>query len=190
MTERACPPDNRLRGTNFPEQFDVSVGIKTRWGRTTVWQDCPPNNPFKVPSPRSSQGPRSIGERHASLQQRRDDRARVFGIVDEHTAPVAGELEQLVAYDGCVAGWLPRVVSRRLGCRRAASRSSIAKESSSRCEMPPVIEQHGCIVAFANIWPGPKKVELSLDLMRHRHDAPNEVIQSLRGYKDQLTWQR
>jgi phosphatidylglycerol lysyltransferase len=42
-----------------------------------------------------------------------------------------------------------------------------------------VIERDGRIVAFANLWPGPQKLELSLDLMRYHHDAPPDVMESL-----------
>ena len=49
-----------------------------------------------------------------------------------------------------------------------------------------VIEQHGRIVAFANLWPGPNHVELSVDLMRYREDAPKEVMEAL--FVHLLTW--
>jgi phosphatidylglycerol lysyltransferase len=42
-----------------------------------------------------------------------------------------------------------------------------------------VVERGGDIVAFANIWPGPKQMELSIDLMRYREGAPKEVMESL-----------
>ena len=42
-----------------------------------------------------------------------------------------------------------------------------------------VIEQAGRIVAFANLWPGPRKVELSVDLMRFDHQAPKDVMEAL-----------
>lgn len=42
-----------------------------------------------------------------------------------------------------------------------------------------VVERAGRIVAFANLWPGPGKIELSLDLMRFAHDAPREIMESL-----------
>ena len=42
-----------------------------------------------------------------------------------------------------------------------------------------VVERHGRILAFANIWPGTEKIELSLDLMRHRKDAPKGVMEAL-----------
>ncbi|HKV10235.1 MAG TPA: bifunctional lysylphosphatidylglycerol flippase/synthetase MprF [Thermoanaerobaculia bacterium] len=35
------------------------------------------------------------------------------------------------------------------------------------------------IVAFANLWPGGNQEELSVDLMRHRNDAPHGVMDSL-----------
>jgi phosphatidylglycerol lysyltransferase len=42
-----------------------------------------------------------------------------------------------------------------------------------------VVERNGRVVAFANLWPGPQQAELSLDLMRHHHDAPKEVMEGL-----------
>jgi phosphatidylglycerol lysyltransferase len=42
-----------------------------------------------------------------------------------------------------------------------------------------VIERDNRIQAFANVWPGGGDVELSIDLMRHRRDAPNGVMEAL-----------
>ncbi len=42
-----------------------------------------------------------------------------------------------------------------------------------------VIEQRGEVVAFASLWPGPQQIELSVDLMRYRHDAPQDVMEGL-----------
>jgi phosphatidylglycerol lysyltransferase len=42
-----------------------------------------------------------------------------------------------------------------------------------------VIERDGRIQAFANIWPGAERLELSVDLMRHGRDAPNGVMEAL-----------
>jgi phosphatidylglycerol lysyltransferase len=42
-----------------------------------------------------------------------------------------------------------------------------------------VIEQDGRIQAFANLWQGAGGLELSIDLMRHRRDAPNGVMETL-----------
>ena len=42
-----------------------------------------------------------------------------------------------------------------------------------------IVERGGRILAFASVWPGPGKVELSVDLMRFHHDAPNGVMEGL-----------
>jgi phosphatidylglycerol lysyltransferase len=45
-----------------------------------------------------------------------------------------------------------------------------------------VIERDGQVQAFANLWPGPQRIELSVDLMRHRADAPKTVMEALFVY--------
>jgi len=45
-----------------------------------------------------------------------------------------------------------------------------------------VVEENGRVVAFANLWPGPQAIELSVDPMRFRHDAPNGVMEGLMVY--------
>ncbi len=42
-----------------------------------------------------------------------------------------------------------------------------------------VIERGNDVVAFASLWPGPQHAELSIDLMRYRHDAPEDVMEGL-----------
>jgi phosphatidylglycerol lysyltransferase len=42
-----------------------------------------------------------------------------------------------------------------------------------------IVEREGRIAAFANLWPGPDRVELSVDLMRYHHEAPKEVMEAL-----------
>jgi phosphatidylglycerol lysyltransferase len=42
-----------------------------------------------------------------------------------------------------------------------------------------VIEKDGRIVAFATVWPGPGRVELSVDLMRQVEDAPKNAMEAL-----------
>ena len=42
-----------------------------------------------------------------------------------------------------------------------------------------VIERAGAIQAFANLWQGPRHVELSIDLMRFSKDAPKGVMEAL-----------
>ena len=42
-----------------------------------------------------------------------------------------------------------------------------------------IIRKDGHVIAFANIWPGREKEELSIDLMRHLPDAPGGVMEYL-----------
>jgi phosphatidylglycerol lysyltransferase len=42
-----------------------------------------------------------------------------------------------------------------------------------------VIERDGRIQAFANLWPGPRHEEISIDLMRYHRDAPKNVMEGL-----------
>ena len=57
-----------------------------------------------------------------------------------------------------------------------------------------VLEREGRIVAFANLWPGPGKEELSVDLMRFRDDAPENAMEALflhlmlRGKEEGYRW--
>jgi len=48
--------------------------------------------------------------------------------------------------------------------------------------------KEGRIVAFANLWPGGEKEELSLDLMRHREEAPGGVMDVL--FLELMLWGR
>jgi phosphatidylglycerol lysyltransferase len=49
-----------------------------------------------------------------------------------------------------------------------------------------IVERGNDIVAFANLWPGPDRVELAVDLMRYRSDAPREVMEGLLVHA--MTW--
>jgi phosphatidylglycerol lysyltransferase len=42
-----------------------------------------------------------------------------------------------------------------------------------------VIEREGEIQAFANLWAGPQRVEVSVDLMRYHRTAPRDVMEAL-----------
>jgi phosphatidylglycerol lysyltransferase len=46
--------------------------------------------------------------------------------------------------------------------------------------------QHGTIMAFANIWTSPSKLELSVDLMRHTPQAPGGIMQYL--FTELILW--
>ena len=51
-----------------------------------------------------------------------------------------------------------------------------------------VIERRDRILAFANIWTGADREELSVDLMRYDHDAPGGVMESL--FTQLIVWGR
>jgi len=42
-----------------------------------------------------------------------------------------------------------------------------------------LVERDGRVEAFANLWPGAGNVELSIDLMRYRPDAPKNIMETL-----------
>jgi phosphatidylglycerol lysyltransferase len=42
-----------------------------------------------------------------------------------------------------------------------------------------IVERKGRVEGFANLWPGPGKVDLSIDLMRYRNDAPKGVMEAI-----------
>ncbi len=48
----------------------------------------------------------------------------------------------------------------------------------ARCPLA-LIERNGRVQAFANVWVGARRVEVSVDLMRHRTSAPNGVMDAL-----------
>jgi phosphatidylglycerol lysyltransferase len=84
---------------------------------------------------------------------------------------VAAELEAL------------RAVSDDWLSRRGASEKGFSlgffQEDYVRRFPAAVIEKDGRIVAFATLWPGPGKVELSVDLMRHVESAPKGAMEVL-----------
>ena len=82
----------------------------------------------------------------------------------------------------CMLGQLQQVSddwrSRRAGGEKGFSLGFFDPAYVSRFPVA-VIERDGRVVAFANLWPGPQNVELSVDLMRFTHDAPRDVMESL-----------
>jgi phosphatidylglycerol lysyltransferase len=53
------------------------------------------------------------------------------------------------------------------------------KQDYLRCFPAAVVRQDGKIQAFANIWSGAEKEELSIDLMRYRPEAPHDTMDYL-----------
>jgi phosphatidylglycerol lysyltransferase len=84
---------------------------------------------------------------------------------------VAAELEALRAVS---ADWL----SRRGVSEKGFSLGFFQPEYVRRFPAA-VIDKDGQIAAFATLWPGAGKVELSVDLMRHRESAPKNAMEVL-----------
>jgi phosphatidylglycerol lysyltransferase len=112
-------------------------------------------------------GARGKKFRHALHRlERADARFRVLEIDD-----VRSRLDSLreVSDD-----WL----ARHAGAEKGFSLGFFSGDYITRFRVA-VIEQDGGIVAFANLWEGPRKEELSLDLMRYDARAPKEVMEAL-----------
>jgi phosphatidylglycerol lysyltransferase len=92
-----------------------------------------------------------------------------------------------------VAGIIPqlrRVSDDWLGHKGAEKGFSLGffdEEYLSRFPIA-VIERQDRILAFANIWTGADRHELSVDLMRYDHDAPSGVMESL--FTQLIVWGR
>jgi phosphatidylglycerol lysyltransferase len=84
---------------------------------------------------------------------------------------VAGVMEQLRTVSD---DWL----KMRAGAEKGFSLGAFKPDYLLRFPVA-VIEQAGRVVAFASLWPGPQRVELSVDLMRFDHRAPRDVMEAL-----------
>jgi phosphatidylglycerol lysyltransferase len=84
---------------------------------------------------------------------------------------VAGLMEQLRTVSD---DWL----KMRAGAEKGFSLGSFKPDYLLRFPVA-VIEQAGRVVAFATLWPGLQRVELSVDLMRFDHRAPRDVMEAL-----------
>jgi phosphatidylglycerol lysyltransferase len=69
-------------------------------------------------------------------------------------------------------------LTHRAAAEKGFSLGFFDAEYIARCPVA-VIEQGGRIVAFANMWEGPDRVELSVDLMRYERRAPKDVMDAL-----------
>ncbi len=93
-------------------------------------------------------------------------RFRVLGTADEVGA-VMGELRAVSD------AWL----EEKSAAEKGFSLGFFAEEYVARFPVA-VIERGGRIESFVTLWPGPGKVELSVDLMRHRPDALKSVMEA------------
>jgi len=74
--------------------------------------------------------------------------------------------------------------------RTREKRFSVGRfERAYLCRLPvALVRTGGRIVAFANVWPGGEKCELSIDLMRQADDAPPGVMDYL--FSELMAWGR
>jgi phosphatidylglycerol lysyltransferase len=84
---------------------------------------------------------------------------------------MAGVMDQLRAVSD---DW----IARRAGAEKGFSLGFFEPQYLARFPAA-VVEQGGRVVAFANLWPGAQRVELSMDLMRYDHRAPKDVMEAL-----------
>lgn len=105
--------------------------------------------------------------RHA-LARLEKERASFRVVPAENVACVMEQL-RLVSDD-----WL----ARHAAAEKGFSLGFFAPEYVARFPVA-VIERDGRIVAFANLWQGAQRIELSVDLMRYDHSAPREVMDAL-----------
>ena len=109
------------------------------------------------------------GYRHRQALKRVEKAGATFRVLDRDE--VAGRLRELrdVSED-----WL----ARRSAAEKGFSLGFFDEAYVARFPVA-IIERDGEIIAFANMWSGAGRGELSLDLMRHRHDAPSGIMESL-----------
>jgi phosphatidylglycerol lysyltransferase len=84
---------------------------------------------------------------------------------------VAGVMDQLRAVSD---DWL----AQHPGGEKGFSLGFFSPEYLARFPVA-VVECEGRVVAFANIWEGPQRVEVSVDLMRYDRHAPKDVMEAL-----------
>ena len=111
----------------------------------------------------------SRGKKYRNALHRLErERASFRMIPAEHVACV---LDQLRAVSD---EWL----ARHAGAEKGFSLGFFAPDYVARFPVG-VIERDGRIVAFANVWPGARRTEASIDLMRYGHHAPKDVMDAL-----------
>jgi phosphatidylglycerol lysyltransferase len=92
---------------------------------------------------------------------------------------------------GAVLAELERVSRDWLSAKhpREKSFSSASFDADYLRRFPVAVVRDGAaVVAFANLWPGGGRQELSIDLMRHRLQAPNGTMDFL--FTELLSWAR
>ena len=111
----------------------------------------------------------SRGKRFRNAINRLEREGGSFRVIQaEHVACIMDQL-RAVSDD-----WL----AQHSGAEKGFSLGFFAPEYVARFPVA-VIQRDGSIVAFASVWPGAQRVELSVDLMRYGSDAPKDVMDAL-----------
>lgn len=112
------------------------------------------------------------GSHRAELRRavrRHEQAGSTFEVIEPHgVAPLLDELR------GVSDSWLARLNAREKGF----SLGFFAPEYLVECPLA-VVRRDQRIVAFANLWYGADREELSMDLMRYHQDAPKGVMEYL-----------
>ena len=107
--------------------------------------------------------------KHRQVLRRLEKDGGVFRIVEPAGVPAIMPALRAVSDD-----WL----AAKAGAEKGFSLGFFDDEYLSRFPVA-VIEREGQIQAFANLWPGSQRVELSIDLMRYHRTAPKGVMEAL-----------
>jgi phosphatidylglycerol lysyltransferase len=107
--------------------------------------------------------------KHRQALRRLEKDGGVFRIVEPDGVPAIMSALRAVSDD-----WL----AAKTGGEKGFSLGFFDEEYLSRFPVA-VIERDGQIQAFANLWPGPQRLELSIDLMRYQRLAPKDVMEAL-----------
>ena len=110
--------------------------------------------------------------KHRQALRRVEKEGGVFRLVEPAGVPAILDGLRAVSDD-----WL----AAKAGGEKGFSMGFFADDYVRRFPMA-VIERDGRIQAFANVWPGPQHVEVSIDLMRYHRDAPKGVMEALLVY--------
>jgi len=124
----------------------------------------------------SLDGGRRKGLRYARTRMERE--GAVFSVIrPEEVAALLPDLRALSE------AWLAEKNTRE----KRFSLGSFKDDYMKACPVA-IVRQRNEIIAFANIWAGGSKEELSIDLMRHRPDAPQGIMEFL--FVELMLWGR
>jgi len=120
-------------------------------------------------------------------------RLRGFSLEGAERKPLRNALRRMEREGGTFRVLSPGEVTTKIEALRAVSDEWLSRRGASekgfslgffdpeyvRRFPAAVLEKEGRIVAFATVWPGPRKTELSVDLMRHVESAPKSAMEVL-----------